>query len=250
MRPYLTLSIALFWGIYLASCSQVQQPGASNTNSEEEMHADGHTSENSLDWAGFYASEGTYLTLTVDQRYFFERRLPSDSLQRQVGKFVWSSDGRNITLPELNLTYWVREGNLALLDNKKQVIESEVLPKEETFLLAGPWRLAEINGRKYNFPAKPKPGENVFLLFDDAEKRVAGNSGCNRIFGNYENMDERLKFGKLGSTLMACQSMELEQEFTHTLAQVERFIINNGILVLTNDQGQPLLKFYLSLVKD
>jgi len=63
-------------------------------------------------------------------------------------------------------------------------------------------------------------------------------------------MDERLKFGKLGSTLMACQSMELEQEFTHTPAQGERFEIDNGILVLTNDQGQPLLKFYLSLVKD
>lgn len=216
--------------------------------SKRSAPVDQHSSESSLDWAGFYASGDTYLTLTTDGRYFYDTRSKSGEILRSAGKFTWSDNGRNIHLPELNLTYWVREGNLALLDRKGNVVESGVLPKEETFLLAGPWRLSELNGTAVSTPSRQEPGKDVYLQFEEEQNRVTGSSGCNRIFGTYENMDERLKLGQLGSTMMACPDMELEQQFTQTIPRVAQFAIENDLLVLQDQTGKPVMKFYRTMV--
>ena len=51
-----------------------------------------------------------------------------------------------------------------------------------------------------------------FIGFDVAQKRIYGNSGCNRMMGSFEADSLKpgtLKFGQIGSTRMMCPDMKL-----------------------------------------
>lgn len=209
----------------------------------------GDTSENSLDWAGVYTGNNTLVTLSVDHRYTYEERISPDSLYKAAGIFSWDNSGRNIRLSGMEKTFWVREGNIAPLNKKNKVEESAVLAKEEPAFENTYWQLTEINGKPVEQSAS-SPGRNAHLRFHNAEKRISGSSGCNRIMGSYEATEEKLQLGQLGSTMMACPSMELEQEFTQTIERVALHRIENGSLILSDKEDRPLFKFSRTLAYD
>lgn len=65
--------------------------------------------------------------------------------------------------------------------------------------------------------------------------RVAGSSGCNRLVGGFTLTGEALRFGAMGSTMMACPEplMEQERRMLDALEQVTRFDIGgDGTLLL------------------
>lgn len=75
--------------------------------------------------------------------------------------------------------------------------------------------------------------------------RVAGSSGCNRLIGNFNLTGEGLRFGAMGSTMMACDDalMDQERRMLDALEQVERFdITDDGALVLIGDGDKILLE--------
>lgn len=51
------------------------------------------------------------------------------------------------------------------------------------------------------------------LEFSIYEGRVSGFSGCNRIHGNFEFLNQQVKISQLTSTLMACDNAEVEKQF-------------------------------------
>lgn len=74
--------------------------------------------------------------------------------------------------------------------------------------LAGPdWTVASIGG---DAPA----GERPVTLGLDAAGRVSGQGPCNRILGSWRLDDDRLVFGPLASTMMACPDPAMAQEQT------------------------------------
>lgn len=65
--------------------------------------------------------------------------------------------------------------------------------------------------------------------------KVAGSGSCNRYFGPYTLVGDKLTFGNMASTMMACPEalMEQEQRFLQALQQVQSFEFTpDGALVL------------------
>jgi copper homeostasis protein (lipoprotein) len=82
------------------------------------------------------------------------------------------------------------------------------------------------------------------LVFDPASHRVSGSGGCNRIVGGYELNGEKLTFGQMASTMMACASgMETEQSFLKALGEVKRWKIAGHELELMDGAGKVLAVF-------
>jgi heat shock protein HslJ len=73
--------------------------------------------------------------------------------------------------------------------------------------------------------------------------RASGNAGCNTFSGSYKLSEERLEFGPLATTRMACDpaSMEQEARFLATLAAVRSYSrYGNGSLSLIAPDGRAI----------
>lgn len=98
------------------------------------------------------------------------------------------------------------------------------------------WRLQDIGGQA----VLPQPAAT--LAFPQSGQ-VAGHGSCNRFFGPVEIERDRLKFGPLASTKMACMGGAGEQEsrYLGALQKAQRYEVQ-GDTLLIHAQGmdQPL----------
>ena len=94
------------------------------------------------------------------------------------------------------------------------------------------WNLVEIGGA----PAERRGTErDPWLRFTAADGRVGGSTTCNSLGGTYQASGDRLSFGPLISTKMACVEESLmaqESRFMAALDSVERFAISADTLRL------------------
>lgn len=82
------------------------------------------------------------------------------------------------------------------------------------------------------------------LVFDTEEPRVAGSGGCNRINGGFELEGDRLRFGRMAATRMACpDGMDQEQNFLAALARVQSHRIDGSHLELLDAAGKQVARF-------
>ena len=81
----------------------------------------------------------------------------------------------------------------------------------------------------------------------DTSVAVTGDGGCNRIFGTYTRIDDKIEFGALGSTRMACPQsvMDQEQRFLRTLERARGLRLDEptGLLYLSDADGRTILRF-------
>ncbi len=79
----------------------------------------------------------------------------------------------------------------------------------------------------------PSPGIQTSLIFA-ADGQVSGNLGCNGFSGNYAVKDDKLVFGPLASTLMACSESLMTQEGTafQVLTGTVKFIVEGDSLTI------------------
>jgi copper homeostasis protein (lipoprotein) len=109
-------------------------------------------------------------------------------------------------------------------------------PLESTY-----WKLTRLGDKPVTVAAKQ--GEPHFVL-DNKTKRIAGSGGCNRFTGSYQRSGDRLTFGKMAMTFMACpESMETEREFVAALEQVRSWKIFGEYLELFDSNGGFLARF-------
>ena len=81
------------------------------------------------------------------------------------------------------------------------------------------WNLIEINGGGVE-------SSKAFVEFVSAEKRFAGNAGCNRMFGKLETNGNEIKLSGIGTTKIFCSAedvMKLEGDFIKALERTTRF---------------------------
>ncbi len=103
------------------------------------------------------------------------------------------------------------------------------------------WKLIQLGGNT-QLVGKDKQEPHITLRPD--QKRVAGTGGCNQLMGAYTLEGERLTFGKLAGTMMACaEGMEQEQAFANALQRTTRWRIVAGKLELLDDSGAVLTRF-------
>ena len=83
----------------------------------------------------------------------------------------------------------------------------------------------------------PAGGGEQSLQFGDG--RIAGHSGCNRYTGRYEQDGNRLSFGPIASTRMACpaERMKMERAWFQMLGKVRSFEATHLVLELKGSDG-------------
>lgn len=104
------------------------------------------------------------------------------------------------------------------------------------------WKLVKLPGLE--MPRLPK---DAFIQFDSTEKRAFGSGGCNNLFGGYKNEGLSLKFGSMGSTMMACppEIMKVETAFSAALKETDNYIISGDRLTLR--KGETVLAEFEAL---
>lgn len=101
------------------------------------------------------------------------------------------------------------------------------------------WELVQLNGRDV-----PDIEREPSLVLNSRQGRVAGFSGCNRFSGTYELADERLKFGPVVATKMAClEGGEVEKSYLQALQQVRSWRVRGSTLDLLNESGESVARF-------
>ena len=98
------------------------------------------------------------------------------------------------------------------------------------------WVLVSYGGKL------PIPGTAPSLSFEG--NQVGGNASCNSFGGDVRISGDRIEFGDLFWTLMACMDegiMEQEQAFMQLLGEAGHFEIRDGQLLITTDTGATLI---------
>jgi heat shock protein HslJ len=73
-------------------------------------------------------------------------------------------------------------------------------------------------------------------------RQATGSDGCNRFFGVYALEGDKLTFGMMGSTRMACPHADLDRIFYQSLKKTSRYQINGEHLELLQ-KDKLLLRF-------
>ncbi|HLT33301.1 MAG TPA: DUF4377 domain-containing protein [Aquaticitalea sp.] len=105
----------------------------------------------------------------------------------------------------------------------------EVLEKIKTpvSLTSGSWLVTKIKD-KTSFERNPT------ITLTMPQGQITGSTGCNKYFGNVILENNNFKVNTIGSTKMACATMDAEQRFLQTLNEIETYKIQNDMLQLLN----------------
>ncbi len=251
---YLVLLIA---GFTMISCNTTHKSTGSDVG------PDGHTSQNSLDWAGIYRGvipcadcEGiqTELRLNQDMTYTVSTRyLGKDSSIFSVnGSFAWDQAGNKITLANLDRdlvsnSYLVGENRLFKLDMQGNKIEGDlaghyILEKDQNKITEKYWKLIELDDQPIAFFDHQQ--REAHLILKEEDNRVQGHSSCNSFSGTYELSEgNRIRFSPLASTKMACPDMITESQLYRILEMTDNYNVNGDFLFLNKAKMTPLAKF-------
>ena len=102
------------------------------------------------------------------------------------------------------------------------------------------WKAIELAGK----PIPAQSGTREVHLVFQADGRMSGSDGCNRIAGAYEVNEDRIAFGQTIGTRMACQGTgEIEQGFRAALKDANRWRIADERLELLDAAGGRLAVF-------
>lgn len=208
---------------------------------------DSHNSQNSLDWAGVYQGtlpcadcEGIQSTLWLQDngQYKFRNKylgVKTPTSTTDSGKFIWEKDGQTISLSQGG-KYMVGENQLFQLDGNGKKITGAlashfILIKMPVTLKETYWQLVALNGK--NIQADSQFNRVPHLILKDSGSRAIGNAGCNQFFGGYTTDGTgKISFSKMGSTMMACPNLGIENQFTKALSETTAFQLNGEELKL------------------
>jgi|TARA_R110001583_G_scaffold24485_2_gene89335 heat shock protein HslJ len=104
------------------------------------------------------------------------------------------------------------------------------------------WKLVTIDG------APVVTHENfreAHVVLHQEASRLAGATGCNTLMGSYQVENERIAFGQIASTKIACPTpqMKNERDFLAALKQATAWSVDGAMLVLSGNNSEPLAVF-------
>lgn len=162
---------------------------------------------------------------------------------------TYKVDGNKIVLEgltpsEMPTQYKWNDGKLAQLDLEGNEITGEnaskyVYGKVNTDLVEKYWKMTELNGAAI---PEGKLDRDVFITFRTQGNRVNGNSGCNNFFGSYEVDGNNMKLSQMGSTMMMCPNIEIENQVNAIFEKINQFSIVEDSLTLSQGE-EALAKF-------
>jgi|GEM_PF-459710 len=88
-----------------------------------------------------------------------------------------------------------------------------------------------------------RPEKDIYIVFEDTSRRVAGFGGCNAFRGQYELREKSLQLSSMASTKMWCSNGPAEQRFMQALEQANTYEVMGDSMQLLRDD-RPLAYFY------
>lgn len=67
--------------------------------------------------------------------------------------------------------------------------------------------------------------------------KIAGETGCNRLFGDFTIKDNSISFTNMGSTRMMCPQMEFENAYLTMLDNAASYLLKDDTLTLKDKEG-------------
>ncbi|TDR55990.1 heat shock protein HslJ [Halomonas ventosae] len=110
-------------------------------------------------------------------------------------------------------------------------------PLENTY-----WKLVTVGERK---AVVIEEAREAHLVLHAEDARLAGSTGCNRMMGEYERDGDRLRFGQVATTMMACpgEVMALERDFLDALDDIASWQVEGETLTLVDGEGEARARF-------
>ena len=241
-----------------------QAQASAAMSAPEAASPDGHTSRNSLDWAGTYSgvlpcadcpgietsvilhSDGTYESSMF---YIDESAIP----QTTNGTFSWNETGSTIVLDsegEVMEQYQVGENQLFRLDRNGQRITGDLAPYyvlrkhvNDPAIEGKRWKLVELRGK----PVETE--QNAILMLSAEDTSASGNTSCNSFSGGYAiKSGQRISFARnIAVTRRACPDMSIESAFLEVLAMADNYSVNDdSMFSLNRARMAPLARFELA----
>lgn len=106
--------------------------------------------------------------------------------------------------------------------------------------LSGEWNVVKIENKDVTVV---DGAEVPYLAFDVVNNRLFGCAGCNRIIGGLKATDAgAIDLSNMGTTLMMCPDMTLEENLLAALNQVKEFGVDkDGQLVLMDEKQHHMV---------
>ncbi|MDR2300288.1 MAG: META domain-containing protein [Comamonas sp.] len=137
---------------------------------------------------------------------------------------------------------WALAGCAADVSQPSPMREAEAMEAMTAPLLNTYWKLRQIGDGPHVSAFDNQP--EAHLILQDGSGRFHGAGGCNRLHGHYSLDGRWLRLAAVVSTRMACpQGRRMEQMFIDTLSKVRSYAIQGQKLLLSDADGQVLLRF-------
>ncbi|WP_347219653.1 META domain-containing protein [Chryseobacterium sp.] len=122
--------------------------------------------------------------------------------------------------------------------------QTQTAQKPTTDITGKKWKLTELNGKPI---ALKEPKNNPYFKLDMNGMRYEGHAGCNGLGGTFEIKQDvmRIKFNQGMSTMMACEDLDIENQFTKAILAADNYSVNGNTLTLNKARMAPLAKFVL-----
>ncbi|MDM1557001.1 MULTISPECIES: META domain-containing protein [Chryseobacterium] len=122
--------------------------------------------------------------------------------------------------------------------------QTQTAQKPTTDITGKKWKLTELNGQPI---ALKNQKNNPYFKLDMKGMRYEGHAGCNGLGGTFEIKQDvmRIKFNQGMSTMMACEDLDIENQFTKAILAADNYSVNGNTLTLNKARMAPLAKFVL-----
>jgi len=103
------------------------------------------------------------------------------------------------------------------------------------------WMMVSFNNFTKDQLIKNQAGINLTAKKEGNKIRGGAFMGCNRMFFTSEfKSNGKVEFSGLGSTMMACQNMDLETAFAKSFEKMTKYSLEGHFLTLSDDQGNQM----------
>ncbi|CEJ68029.1 META domain protein [Chryseobacterium oranimense G311] len=120
------------------------------------------------------------------------------------------------------------------------VVNCSAVP-EKNPALQRQWMLVSFDQFSKEEMIRNKAGIDLTDTMEKGKIKGSAHMGCNSIFFTSEFKNGgKVKISGVGSTLKACQNMELETAFTRKFDKMTRYSIEGHFLTLSDDRGNSM----------
>ena len=156
-----------------------------------------------------------------------------------ANKYILTKQKNSIEIVETNQL----EKPIVNLNNKMeaQTVIKKINPAVGKVTLAETkWKLKILNGKKVKQKGKPI----YYLILNSKDGRYSAYAGCNNLAGNYVMPSKfAISFSNSISTMMVCDNMDLERQFSKMLGETDHYELEDNILKLKKGKKEVLATF-------